>query len=55
LELLCYNPDDFVAFGWQEWEEHGTPIRVASVLIEILTGHFPNASALLMQSMTDFL
>lgn len=49
------NPDDFVACSWKEWVEHGTPIRVGSVLVEILTGHFPNASPLLIQSMTDFL
>jgi hypothetical protein len=48
LKLLCCNPEDFVACGWQEWEEHETPIRVASVLIEILTGHFSNASGSLM-------
>jgi hypothetical protein len=44
---LCSNPN-IVVFGWQDWEEHGTPIRVASVLAEILTRHFPNTSVGLM-------
>jgi hypothetical protein len=52
---LCSDPDYFVACGWLEWEELGAPIRVAGVLTEFLTGHFRDASAHLIQSLTGFL
>jgi hypothetical protein len=52
---LCSDPDIILVFGCQDWEEHGKPITAADVLTEILTSYFPNTSAILMQSMTDFL